>query len=323
MYGEMMDFYGLTKDLNKAEYFDTDDFKKTLSGLEKAIHSGGIIALTGIVGIGKTLAIRQFQEALKSGNKIIVSKSLVTDRRRVTSNSLYTALFEDLPTGKDFKAPTQPEKRERALQALINKINKPVAFFIDEAHELHWKTLQALKHTIEIVEDCKGTLAIIVIGHPKLENDLKKPSMEEVGARAKLFSLKLLGASQKKKYIEWVLRKCSQAKVNPNDIIDKASIDMLAERLITPLQITYYLTQALEKGFRTGKKPLDMETVESVLLPELDALEPKLARNGYDMQDLCKHLSATKSEVRSYFKGQLIAEKTEMFNKEIHKLGIL
>lgn len=58
------------------------------------------------------MAIRQMQEALNAGNKIIVSKSLVTERRRVTTNSLYTALFEDLPAGKDFKKPTQPEKRE-------------------------------------------------------------------------------------------------------------------------------------------------------------------------------------------------------------------
>ena len=322
MYGEMMDYYGLTKDLNRAEYFETEEFKKTLRSLEAAIYSGGIIALTGIVGIGKTVAIRQMQEALKADNKIIVSKSLVTERRRVTTNSLYTALFEDLPAGKDFKKPTQPEKRERALQGLIRKINKPVVLLIDEAHDLHWKTLIGLKHLIETVEDCKGVLAIIVVGHPKLANDLRKPSMEEIGARAKIFSLNGLG-TQKKQYIEWLLNKCSRPKITPHDILAKDCIDLLADRLITPLQITHYLTQALIKGHTTGKKPLDLETIESVLLPDLDSLEPRLARYGYGIPTLCKYLSARKSEVKSYLKGQLIAERTEEFNKEIHKLGIL
>ena len=146
--------------------------------------------------------------------------------------------------------------------------------------------------------------------------------MEEVGARAKIFSLNGLG-TQKKQYIEWLLNKCSRPKITPHDILSKDCIDVLADRLITPLQITHYLTQALIKGHITGKKPLDLETIESVLLPDLDSLEPRLARYGYGIPTLCKYLSARKSEVRSYLKGQLIPERTEEFNREIHKLGIL
>ncbi len=60
---------------------------------------------------------------------------------QVNVNTLYTALFSDLPTEKDFKIPTRPEKRERILQELIQKVNKPIVLFIDEAHELHGRTL--------------------------------------------------------------------------------------------------------------------------------------------------------------------------------------
>lgn len=191
----------MTKDLNKADYFETEEFRKTLLSLETAIFSGGIIALTGIVGIGKTMTLRRIQHSLKGSKKVIISKSLATDKRRVNINTLYTALFSDLPTGKDFKIPTQPEKRERKLQELIRKINKPITLFIDEAHDLHWRTLIGLKHLIETVEDGKGILAIILVGHPKLSNELRKPAMEEVGARAKVFSLDGLG-QQKQQYID-------------------------------------------------------------------------------------------------------------------------
>ena len=34
-----------------------------------------------------------------------------------------------------------------------------------------------------------GTLSILVVGHPKLANDLRNPALEEIGARAKLFEL--------------------------------------------------------------------------------------------------------------------------------------
>lgn len=322
MYGEMMQYYGLNKDLDKADYFETEAFQKILLSLETAVFSGGIIALTGIVGIGKTTALRRMQQSLIKENKIVVSKALATDKRRVNINTLYTALFSDLPTRKDFKIPTQNEKRERILQELILKINKPIVLFIDEAHDLSWRTLIDLKHLVETVEDAKGVLAIVVVGHPKLTNELRKPAMEEVGARAKVFSLDGLG-QQKQQYIEWILDQCSKAKITPHDILTKEAIELLAERLITPLQITHYLSLALIKGLTTATKPIDCEIVESILSPDLEMLEPKLARQGYRIMALCEHLGARRAEVRAYLKGQLPAGKTEDFNREIHKLGIL
>lgn len=253
---------------------------------------------------------------------MVVSKALATDKRRITINTLYMALFSDLPTSKDFKIPTQPEKRERKLQELIRKINKPITLFIDEAHDLHWRTLIGLKHLVETVEDANGILAIVVVGHPKLGNELRKPAMEEVGARAKVFSLNGLG-QQKQQYIVWVLDKCSKSQITPHDIVTKEAIELLAERLITPLQITHYLSLALIKGLTTGTNPIDSEIIESVLAPDLNTLEPKLARQGYGMAVLCEHLNARRNEVRAYLRGQLTAGKTEEFNKEIHKLGIL
>jgi hypothetical protein len=59
-----------------------------------------------------------------------------------------------------------------------------------------------------------------------------------------------------------------------------------------------------------------------VLSPDLNALEPKLARQGNNTTALCEHLNARKSEIRAYFNGQLPAVSADEFNKEIHKLGI-
>jgi type II secretory pathway predicted ATPase ExeA len=41
------------------------------------------------------------------------------------------------PPDKDVKIPGQGEKRERELRDLIKKGKKPVALFVDEAHDLH------------------------------------------------------------------------------------------------------------------------------------------------------------------------------------------
>ncbi|MDD5463352.1 MAG: hypothetical protein PHG00_17325 [Methylococcales bacterium] len=118
--------------------------------------------------------------------------------------------------------PTQAEIRERKLQELIRKINKPIAFFIDGARDLHWRTLIGLKQLIETIEDAKGTLTIIMVGHPKLGNDLNRPAMEEISARAKSFSLDSWG-QQKQRYIEWVLTQCSKPKTSVHDRMSSIS----------------------------------------------------------------------------------------------------
>lgn len=319
---ESMKYYGLTKEFNKADYFEAENYQNMLTNIKMAIKSGGLIAITGIVGIGKTTTLRRLQQDLRNENKIIVSKSLATDKRSVSINTLYTALFADLANKKDDKQPMQAEKRERKLQSLIKERNKPIALFIDEAHDLHGRTLISLKHLIETVEDVNGTLAVIAVGHPKLANDLRNPALEEIGARAKLFELGSLGANSPK-FIEWLINSCRNEKAKAEPILTKEAIELLAERLVTPLQIIYYLTRLVEKGCQIGEKQISAETVKTVLSPDLDSLEPSLARHGYSLPVLCDYLNASRHEVKSYLRGQLVSGRLEEFNREIHKLGIV
>lgn len=318
---ESMKYYGLTKEFSKAEYFETENYQNMFTNIKIAIKSGGLIAITGIVGIGKTTTLRRLQKDLREENKILVSKSLATDKRGV--NTLYTALFTDLATKKDDKLPTQPEKRERKLQSVIKERNKPIALFIDEAHDLHPRTLISLKHLVETIEDVNGTLTIIAVGHPKLANDLRNPALEEIGARAKIFELGALGVNSPK-FIAWlIINNCMTEKTKPETILTQEAIELFAERLATPLQIAYYLTRVLEKGCLIGEKPISLETAKSVLSPDLDSLEPNLARRGYNTSVLCDYLNVRRYEVKAYLRGQLAPSRFEKINKEMHRLGIL
>ena len=49
------------------------------------------------------------------------------------------------PVRQDFKTLTQPERGERALRDPIKKQQRLIALFIDDAHNLHSKTLIGLK----------------------------------------------------------------------------------------------------------------------------------------------------------------------------------
>lgn len=86
----------------------------------------------------------------------------------------------------------------------MKKGKRPVALFVDEAHDLNGHTLIGLKRLMEVVEDGGGRLSVILAGHPKLRNDLRRPTMEEIGYRTDIFTLDGIAGSQRE-YIHWLL----------------------------------------------------------------------------------------------------------------------
>jgi type II secretory pathway predicted ATPase ExeA len=155
------------------------------------------------------------------------------------------ALFYDLATEKDVKIPTQAEKRERQLLDLIKRRHRPIALFVDEAHDLHGKTLTGLKRLMELIRNQGDILAVVLAGHPKLKNDLRRPSMEEIGARATVLTLDGI-QGQQQEYITWLLEQCVTSE--PEAVLAPEAMDLLANSLATPLQVEQYLTLALERA---------------------------------------------------------------------------
>jgi hypothetical protein len=225
-------------------------------------------------------------------------------------------LFQGIP-----KIPTQPERRERALRDLIKKRQKPIALFIDDAHDLHSKTLIGLKRLIEVVRDSGGMLSVVLAGHPKLKNDLRRSSMEEIGSRASIFELEGLG-SEKRKYLKWLLAQSVAPKTKIESVITDDAVAMLSEKLSTPLQFEYYLTRALEEAYKVGQKPVGADMIENVLAKDINGLEPRLTRQGYNAKVLAELLNAKPREIRSFLSGQLAAGRTQELQSELLAAGI-
>ncbi len=232
-----------------------------------------------------------------------------------------TALFYDLSPEKEPWIPSQGERRERELRNLIRKARRPVALFIDEAHDLHPKTLKGLKRLGEVVRDAGERLAVVLIGHPRLQNDLRRPTMEEIGHRTTIVSFKGI-AGQQRPYVDWLLTQCLAEGVPAGDVITEEALDLLARRLGTPLQIEQYLTQALEEGWRVGEKPVTAQLVEALLSPQLDELEPRLRRHGYDIPDLAELINARQGEIRSLLRGELEPARGQELTAKLMAAGL-
>ena len=124
------------------------------------------------------------------------------------------------------------------------------------------------------------------------------------------------------KYIEWLLTQATKDKVKPSDILSPETIEYLAERLSTPLQIEQYLTLAMNEAYQVGLKPITPDFMETILAIGLDELEPNLIRHGYNAKSIARLLNVRPSEVRSFLHNQLSPEKTTEMREQILKMGI-
>ena len=118
-----------------------------------------------------------------------------------------------------------------------------------------------LKRLPELGQEGGETLSLVLAGHPKLKNDLSRGMMEEIGSRTTFFLLEGV-KGQQRPYITWLLEECTAAP--EGERLTEAAAELLAERLATPLQITPYLTLALEEAYKVGPKPVSAEMIAQV-----------------------------------------------------------
>ena len=321
MLSEVLDHFGFARDFYGAGYHETPYHRQVLQNLRGAIHAGRLIAFTGLVGSGKTLLLRQLRDILVAEKRVTVSKSLAVDKERSSLATLITALFYDLSPDKEPKIPTQSEFRERALRELVRKSKKPVVLFVDEAHDLHFRTLRGLKRLCEVVADGGTVLSIVLAGHPKLRNALLRPNMEEIGSRFAVFPFEGMAGHQAN-YIAWLLERCRAENAVPATIIEPAAVDLLAARLRTPLQIEQYLTRVFEKTFEAGEKVVTATLAETVLSPRIDDLEPRLTRYGYDVKTIAEEFHIKPADVRLFLQGQLDLARSRELTEQMLVAGL-
>jgi type II secretory pathway predicted ATPase ExeA len=96
MLTEVMQHYGLARPPVDAGFFETEHHAQVSRDIRAAIMGGRLIALTAVIGSGKTILSRRLRAELERENKVIVSRSLSVDKAKITVPLLLSALFYDL-----------------------------------------------------------------------------------------------------------------------------------------------------------------------------------------------------------------------------------
>ena len=160
---EILERYDLKKEWRSAGFYETDGHRRIGDAVRTGLGSGRLIAITGPVGVGKTVFLHSLQDEIASEKRVIVAESLSVDTARTTVPTLIAALFYDLAHEKEVRIPAQGERRERELRKLVQRAGKPVALFVDEAHDLHSRTLSGLKRLMEVIGRGGGNLSVVLV----------------------------------------------------------------------------------------------------------------------------------------------------------------
>lgn len=318
---QMMKHFSIVRPWSQAGYFETERLAQFRDDVLSAIVAGHLIAVSGPVGAGKTMMINRLQEHIAKEKKIIVARSLSVDKPRVVLPALITALFLDISGNPDMKVPTQPERRERLLQEAVRNARKPIALFIDEAHDLHGNTLNGLKRLREVISAGGGTLSVVLVGHPRLRNDLRRATMEEIGHRTVKFEFSSIG-DDRREFVSWLLKQCLAEDVQPEDVVEEAAQGYLAERLSTPLQFAEHLNRAFADAYRMGSDQVTRDIVEETISVGFDDLDARLARIGYSPKALADLTDTRLPEIRRFLKGQLDTDRIDELSTLMRRAGL-
>jgi len=105
-------------------------------------------------------------------------------------------------------------------------------------------------------------------------------------------------------------------------VITDEAFATMSEKLSTPLQFEYYLTRALEEAYKVGQKPVGTDMIENVLAKDINGLEPRLTRQGYNSKVLADLLNVKPREIKSFLSGHLAPGRTQELQTELLAAGI-
>ena len=313
--------FGIQKEWEQAGYFETQRAKDLSADIIQSIKEGRLITVTGPVGVGKTVMMRELRTHPQFKQEVIFARALSIDKPQLRLSALITALFLDLAGDPDLKIPAQSERRERLLQTAIHNAGKPVALCIDEAHDLNPSTLNGLKRLLETLDTGSGTLAIVLIGHPRLHHDLQRPTMEEIGHRTRRLILENMG-NDTASDIDWLFTQCLRKNIPTDEIIEPEARAFLADKLQTPLQIAEHLDRAFADAYRTGADKVTRAIVESTISVGFEDLDARLARIGTAPKTRASQFDLSHAETRRFLKGRLDTDRTAELTDLMRSTGL-
>ncbi len=239
---------------------------------------GGFLAVIGESGAGKSVLRRDLIDRIqREEHPITVIQPRSFDKTRLTAGSICEAIIKDV--SPEARVGLSLEARSRNVERMLINSSRGGhnhVLIIEEAHDLHVKTLKYLKRFWEMEDGFKKLLAIILIGQPELGGKLdERQNFEarEVIRRCEVAELEPLNGDLKA-YLELKFKRVGK---DVQDILEADAFDAIRERLTLhrrgsnqtlrmhyPLIVNNTLVKCMNLAAEMGAKRINAEIIKGV-----------------------------------------------------------
>ena len=243
-----------------------------------AAKNGGFLAVIGESGSGKTTLRRDLIDRIqREGHEITIVQPRIFDKSRLTAGSICEAIIQDIAPNTTVGGSL--EGKARKIERLLTESSRggySHVLMIEEAHDLHIKTLKYLKRFWEMEDGFRKLLAVILIGQPELNGKLdERQNFEarEVIRRCEIAMLEPLNGDME----DYLKLKFKRVGKELSDVFDDDAFAAIRERLTLqrrgaqntismhyPLIVNNTVTKCLNLAAEMGAKKINAEIIQGI-----------------------------------------------------------
>lgn len=224
------------------DVFMSSDIRYVREAMYATARHGGLMAVCGESGSGKTVLRRDLLDRLsREGKPVLVIEPYVlgmedTERLGKTLRSTHIAeaiLRTVVPLETVASSPEARFRQVHRALAESKRAGNSHVLIIEEAHDLSTPLLKHLKRYLELTEGLSSLLGILLIGQTELGVKLSEsnPQVREVVQRCELVELPPLRGGALPDYLR---HKFARVGADLDKVITEDGIEALRERLTGP-----------------------------------------------------------------------------------------
>jgi MSHA biogenesis protein MshM len=232
----------------------------------------GFIKVVGEVGTGKTMLCRKVLNTLEENKDVYVTSYIANPV--LSPKGLFLAFAEELGLGSDVDTGHHSLlKRITRRLMQISAENKQVILFIDEAHAMPEKTLEALRLLTNLETEKVKLFQVVLFAQPELDAQLQQQSLRQLQQRITFsYRLESLDRDGLERY---VTHRMATAGYNGPAVFSKRALSYLyyATKGV-PRLVNILSHKAMMAAFGKGERTIELEHVrraaedtEGVLVP--------------------------------------------------------
>lgn len=266
-------------DVTKAEdVFLTDETRFIAEFLYQTAKVGGMVAMLGESGSGKTTIRRYAMDRIQSeGQKIKIIAPRSIDKARLTTSAICDAIIQDCSAEKPRRTIEAKSRQVERILTNSSRAGYNHVLMIEEAHDLSIPTLKYLKRFWELEDGFKKLLAIVLIGQVEMKAKLDESQnweAREVIRRIEVLELKPLGTGKEiAEYLDIKFKRLGKERAK---IISDEGCEALTEKLrkqtrravvysvAYPLLINNWVRRAMNEAAELGVDVVDADVVNAL-----------------------------------------------------------